>query len=115
MQLLHDIEEGICKVYVEGDIAMNAGTEMQAYLAPIFTMPEFKGLMINLSGVNMMDSRAIGTLTWVVNTLRDTDTKVALCGINSRVKMLLGMTQLDKIIPTYESEADARIYLGLEP
>ena len=72
-------------------------------------------IVVNLAGVNHIDSGGLGTLVALVNSARVTNSSIVLAGLNSRVRDLLEITRLanffsvsenvDTAIQEFQSEA----------
>jgi len=64
-------------------------------------------LLIDLSGVEFMDSSAIGSLITIRNRLLPTGGQVALCSIAEGVAKVLRIADLSKVFAIYPDEAAA--------
>jgi anti-anti-sigma factor len=69
--------------------------------------PDLKSTIIDFSGVPYVDSAGLGiVLSHWAHTQR-IGVKFAVAGISERVSVLLGMTGVDKLLPSYPTVADA--------
>lgn len=69
--------------------------------------PDLKSTIIDFSGVPYVDSAGLGiVLSHWAHTQR-IGVKFAAVGISDRVRVLLGMTGVDKLLPSYPTAADA--------
>ena len=68
-------------------------------------------IIINLSGVEYMDSSGLGELVSCYTTLKRLDGRLALLNLNHRLQHLLAITKLYTVFETFDSEAAAVISL----
>jgi anti-sigma B factor antagonist len=69
--------------------------------------PDVKSVIIDCSGVPYMDSAGLGVvLSYWAHTQR-IEVKFALAAVSDRVKVLMGMTKVDTLLPMYPTVADA--------
>jgi anti-anti-sigma factor len=69
--------------------------------------PDVKSAIIDFSGVPYMDSAGLGVvLSYWAHTQR-IEVKFALAAVSDRVKVLMGMTKVDTLLPMYPTVADA--------
>lgn len=69
--------------------------------------PDVKSTIVDFSGVPYIDSAGLGiVLSHWAHTQR-IGVKFAAVGISDRVRVLLEMTGVDKLLPTYPTVADA--------
>lgn len=65
-----------------------------------------KKLILDFEQVAMVDSSGLGALISVIKTVGK-DGKLALMGVNPKVRNVFKMTHLDKLFSLYENEEDA--------
>jgi len=66
-----------------------------------------KRIILNLSGVNYIDSGGLGTLVALYTTARNNDSWIKLANLTPRVGDLLQVTKLVTIFDVYDSEQQA--------
>ncbi|CAK8716785.1 hypothetical protein GKODMF_08395 [Candidatus Electrothrix gigas] len=59
-------------------------------------------VFIDLTSINFIDSKGLGTLVAFANSTRD-ETKLLLCGIKENVRRIMKLTRLDTVLPLYSS------------
>lgn len=64
-------------------------------------------LVIDLGAVSYMDSSGIGTLVEVFRRVNAYKGKLALCGLNERVRSVFEITKLDKFFQIYATQSEA--------
>jgi anti-sigma B factor antagonist len=68
---------------------------------------ENKRIVLNLSGVNYIDSGGLGTLVSLYTTAHNSGGAIKLCNLTQRVGDLLQVTKLVTIFEVYDSEEQA--------
>ncbi len=68
-------------------------------------------LILNVSGVTMLDSLGLGFLMEVRRRCGDQGGKLVLCELSEAVKLTLNLSDTNSVLPSFPSEQDARQYL----
>ena len=61
-------------------------------------------VLIDLKGVNFIDSSGLGALVSVLKTVRTAGSKLFVCSINDQVRMLFELTKMDRIFEKYADQ-----------
>jgi anti-sigma B factor antagonist len=64
-------------------------------------------LVLDLGGLQYIDSTGLGVLTGAVSTLKAAGGSVRLAGLAPRVKQILEITRMDKVLPVFADVASA--------
>lgn len=64
-------------------------------------------LIVNLTGVDFMDSSGLAALVQCMNKCRERGGDLHLCNPQQSVRMILELTRLDKALEIFPTEADA--------
>ena len=64
-------------------------------------------LVLNLSKISYIDSFSVGFLMDVYRRLANQKGRIALTGVQPRVKNILALTRVDEVIPIYKTEEEA--------
>lgn len=105
-------EDGVFVVTVEGELDMNTARDLERELEGP-TAAAQGPLLIDLSRCEFIDSTGIALIVRSWQTLDgDGNGSFALCGIRNQVKRVLGVTGLEKTIPTHPSREQALERLG---
>jgi anti-sigma B factor antagonist len=85
---------------------------LQAYLERV--LPKHHDVVLQLEGVEFVDSSGLGALVRLVSTARANGGDLKLCTLQQHVRRTLEMTNLLSLFETYDSEAEAIVaaYLG---
>jgi len=83
--------------------------EESAYLRDLVKklIAEKHNLVLNLSGINYIDSGGLGTLVALYTTARNSGSSIKLANLTQRVGDLLQVTKLVTIFDVYDSEQKA--------
>ena len=103
----HRIQDGICVVTIEGNIALDGVNEAKSYLKPHLDSPDIKGLVINFEKVNFIDSSGIGLIVSIFKTMQQKEGKFALTNLSKKNEEIFSITRLNKILDIFESEKEA--------
>lgn len=66
-----------------------------------------KNLVVNLSGVNFIDSTALSILVQALKNSREKGSALRLCAFQQPVKVIFELTRLDKAFDIYPNEEEA--------
>jgi anti-anti-sigma factor len=103
----YGLEDGIAVVRVTGEVDVATCGLFRDRLLRIVTDEDFRGLVVNLAGVQFMDSTGIGALVGVWRRVAATTASLALAAPAPRVRRVLDTAGLTKVLPVYDAEADA--------
>ena len=103
----HRIQNGVCVVSIEGNIALDGVNEAKAYLRPHLESADVKGLVINFEKVNFIDSSGIGLIVSIFKTMQQKEGKFALTNLSKKNEEIFSITRLNKILDIFESEQEA--------
>ncbi len=107
MQLSHRIENDVCIVAIEGNIALDGVSDVKSYVKPFLEDEAVQKIIINFEKVNFIDSSGIGLIVSIFKTLQQRQAKLALCSLSNKNNEIFNMTRLDKILNIYGSEDEA--------
>lgn len=106
------IDNGICVISVEGNIALDGVNEAKTYLRPHMENQELKGILINFEKVNFIDSSGIGLIVSVFKAMQQREGKFALSNLSKKNEEIFTITRLNKILDIYGTEGEALASLG---
>jgi|GEM_PF-6611101 len=69
-------------------------------------------ILLDMSGVESMDSSGLGELTWLKDAADAVEAKIALLNLDGKLQALLDESGLSRLMEVFENEADAIKYLG---
>lgn len=107
MVFSHRIDNGVCVVSIEGNIALDGVNEAKAYLKPHLENPEVTGLVMNFEKVNFIDSSGIGLIVSIFKTMQQKEGRFALTNLSKKNEEIFSITRLNKILNIYETEDQA--------
>ena len=71
------------------------------------TVEEPANIVVNLQGVDFVDSTALATLVQGVKNCRQHNGDLRLCDVQQSVRMVFELTRLDRFFEIYPQEAEA--------
>lgn len=63
-------------------------------------------IAIDLTGVDFVDSSGLGALVSGLKTARQAGGDLRIAGVNNQVRLVLGLTNLERVLTPYESVED---------
>ncbi len=70
-------------------------------------MSEHCDVVLNLAGVEFVDSSGLGLLVRLATSTRDSRTGVRFCNAGTAVQRVIALTMLDRVLQPYETEQQA--------
>lgn len=97
----------ISVVYVRGRITVGEGNIMLREVVTGLMQNGKKRIVLNLQGVEYVDSGGLGELVRTHTTLQKEGGQLKMANVNQRVQELLRVTSLHKVFDVYKDEASA--------
>ncbi|WP_051261359.1 STAS domain-containing protein [Desulfovibrio inopinatus] len=85
--------------------AQSAGAAKKALLEDIDS--EILRIVVDLSGVDFMDSSGVGALVFVFRALKERHAEMKFCGLRDKLKTIFTMTKLHTIFDIHPNVEDA--------
>jgi anti-sigma B factor antagonist len=93
---------------LKGPFTLNTMFDLQSRLRD----PELKGVIVDLAGVPYMDSAGLGVLLRQYAHAQRCGFRFALTGMSSRVRTNFEITQTDRVLPIFATQAEAENSFG---
>lgn len=93
---------GCTVVEVRGDLDMATEPQLRDGLQPLVDAAAGQ-VVVDLAGVEFMDSSALGTLVVMFKGLRDGGGRLCLAGVRQPVRIVLQVTSVDQVIDVYDT------------
>lgn len=103
MQIKEKIENSVAILSFKGDLLGEPDTSNVRNKIHSLVTDNIKRIVIDLSGVNYMNSSGIGTLIACLTTVRNGGGELRLANVGGKVQNLFVITQLVKVFDTYET------------
>jgi anti-anti-sigma factor len=100
-------DQGIAVAKAGGEVDIATSGLFREGLLRAVTSKDHPGLVVNLAGVTFMDSTGIGVLVGIWRVIRATSGALAVAEPSPQVRRTLTTAGLTKILPVYDSEAEA--------
>ena len=106
--------DDVTVVSCKGRIAYrDEAVELSGKIADL--LPHTRQLVLELSGVEIMDSAGLGELALMLTWARATGCSIKLAAPNQRVRQLLELTNLDSVFEIHPCLEDAVLAFGGQP
>lgn len=99
MQIKNRIYENTLYVILSGELDEHSAYQTRLNLDDIFSKPNFKQVIIDLSELEFMDSTGIGVLVGRYKKLKDKSIPIFICNPSSHAERIFKMTGLYEIMP----------------
>ncbi len=93
-------------VELRGEVDLHTSTDLRRRITQLLA-EGWTRIVVDLSGVEFMDSTGLGVLVGALRRLRDQEGSLALVGPREPVRRVLMVTGLDRVLPTYASLEEA--------
>ncbi|HLF13441.1 MAG TPA: STAS domain-containing protein [Bacteroidota bacterium] len=103
MQIKEKIENNVAILSFKGDLLGEPDTSNVRNKVHSLVTDNMKRIVIDLGGVNYMNSSGIGTLIACLTTVRNGGGELRLANVGGKVQNLFVITQLVKVFDTYET------------
>ena len=107
LHLGYRLEAGVAVVTVTGEVDVATCNLFRDGLLRVVTDENDHGLVVNLAGVNFMDSTGLGVLVGAWHRLDARRGSLALAAPSRQLRRILATTGLTKVLAVYDLEADA--------
>jgi anti-anti-sigma factor len=105
--LEYRLDQGTVVAKATGEVDIATSGLLRDGLLRVLTDEERRGLVVNLASVTFMDSAGIGVLVGVWRGVRAGSGALAVAAPSRQVRRTLHTAGLAKILPVYDSEAEA--------
>jgi anti-sigma B factor antagonist len=103
MQIKEKIENNVAVLTFKGDLLGEPDTTTVREKIRSLVADEVKHVIVDLGGVNYMNSSGLGTLISSLTTMKNAGGDLRLARIGDKVQNLFIITQLVKVFDTYET------------
>ena len=107
LHLGYQLAAGVAVVTVTGEVDVATCELLRDGLLRVVTDETDRGLVVNLAGVNFIDSAGLGVLVGVWHRLGARRGSLALAAPSRQIQRILATTGLTKMLAVYDHEADA--------
>ncbi|MBF0238450.1 MAG: STAS domain-containing protein [SAR324 cluster bacterium] len=107
MEISHRIENDVCVIEIDGNIALDGVKATKNYIRPFLSNEALHAILINFEKVDIIDSTGIGFVVSVFQFLRERNAFLILYNVNKKNQETFSMTRLDKFLNITGTEGDA--------
>ncbi|MGY4909241.1 anti-sigma factor antagonist [Micromonospora aurantiaca (nom. illeg.)] len=101
-------------IEVAGDLDMSTTPQLRDRLYEL-TEAGARVVVVDLAGVGFMDSSGLGALVVGYKSLRERDGWLGLAGVRASVRRVFSITSVDRVIPLFDTVAEAEDASPLVP
>lgn len=101
------IDGDVAVATVSGELDVFTSSAFREGLLRLISEENERSLVVNLAGVNFIDSTGTGVLVGVWHRVRATDGALVVAAPSRQARGILEMTGLARTFPVYETEAEA--------
>lgn len=106
MELILRYADNVKILELAGRFDTYTAGEVRQWIADA-TSDESANIVVNLQGVDFVDSTALATLVQGVKNCRQLDGDLRLCEVQQSVRMVFELTRLDRFFEVYPHEIEA--------
>jgi anti-sigma B factor antagonist len=99
-------DEGIVVLVINGPMDVATVPQLRDLMVRLIDEGHHR-LVLDLGGVDFIDSIGLGVIVGVVHRLRPHDGSVAVAAPSEQVRQVLQITQLARVVALYDTTADA--------
>ena len=112
MEFSQRVEDGICIISVDGNIALDGVNEAKTFLKSHIEDEGIKGIVINFEKVNFIDSSGIGLIVSIFKTMQERNAGFAITNLSKKNEEIFTITRLNKILNIFPGESEALASFG---
>lgn len=112
MQIKTQKKKGILVVFLEGELDHHTASQVREYIDEKLEDPTIKNIVMDIKGLNFMDSSGIGVLIGRYKVVSKRGGKLGVVNINSHIDRIFEVSGLYKIIESYDGLQDALNDMG---
>jgi anti-sigma B factor antagonist len=110
MEVAENLNDGVSVLNIKGDIDLHHSPQLRTLLRAKVT-GKCPALLVNFTEVSYIDSSGIATLVEYYQGCRGFSGKVALAGMNPRVKSVFDLVRLNEVFSIFMTSDEALTHL----
>jgi len=111
MKITHRIDNRVCIVTINSDLARGMVDDTNEYIKPLLNDDKIDAMIMDLDQVAFIDSSGLGLIVEIYETLKKREAKFALFHLTKKNQEIFRLTHVNKFIRVYSTEADAIAHL----
>ena len=112
MQITAKKKKGILVVSLEGELDHHTASQVREYMDEKLEDPTIKNIVMDIKGLNFMDSSGIGVLIGRYKVIAKRGGKLGVANISSHIDRIFEVSGLYKIIKAYDGLQEALNDMG---
>ena len=106
MEIIKGLKGRVMVMQIKGRFDAHEVEPVNAWIQEVIEQGKVK-VVVNLEGVNFIDSTALSTLVRGMKKCREKQGDLHLCCLQQPVRVIFELTRLDKAFDIYATEAEA--------
>ena len=106
MNILFNLRYNYLFAKVKGDLDMHTVPKFKEKIISALKEKNSNNLVLNLKGVDFIDSTGLGAILGRYRNLADQEGKLILAGLKPQVKRILELSGVLELVPVYKSEKE---------
>ena len=107
MNITHTLEEQICKIKLEGQLALDAVKVAKDYIQPLLENTQIRLMIFDCAKVVFVDSKGVSLIMITNLALKQREAHFALVGLNEKIMEVFHLSGLVSHIRICASEQEA--------
>lgn len=99
--------EGVAVLSLGAEVDMSRSPELRTAIQQVFAELKPRRLVIDLAGVEYMDSSGLATLVEAMRTAKASASAIVLCGMQPKVRAIFEIARLHQYFKIVPTRADA--------
>ncbi len=113
LQIKAKKKKGILVVSLEGELDHHTASQVRDYMDNLLDDPTIKNIVMDIKGLNFMDSSGIGVLIGRYKKISKRGGKLGIANISSHINRILHVSGLYKIVKAYDGLEEALKDMGV--
>lgn len=99
-------------VYLKGRLDVHQVDEVEKEIKTLLNSETSSHLIINLKDIDYVSSSGIGMFVTVMNILKQRDKKFCICSLNSSVKRIMEIVEMNVLFNIFRDETESFEFLN---
>jgi anti-anti-sigma factor len=112
MELVYKKHENIIVVYPKGKLDINQVDEIEKDIIALLKAETSSNFILNLNDIEYVSSAGIGLFVRIMNILKARGKKFSICNLNSSVKRIMEIVEMNAILNVFKTENEAIEFLN---
>jgi len=112
MELNYKKDQNMITVYLKGRLDVNQADTIEKEIKKLLNKETSSHFILDLKDIDYVSSTGIGLLVSVMTTLKQRGKKLAICSLNSPVKRIMEIVEVNVLFNIFRDEAEASVFIN---